>query len=175
MDLSRSQRPHPGDRRERTRRKQYRYHSRWRSIRRRKTKFEHILRVRPALCRARKLFQYRRQNISAITITSSDVKDYLREISGREITAKDFRTWAATNLAVIEFLRSGRRKADQTIRGARDQEGRPATRQHRRRFAANATSIPRFSAVISPARCERASRASTSITACPRSGPRNAT
>jgi DNA topoisomerase I len=29
------------------------------------------------------------------------VNDYLREISGREITAKDFRTWAATNLAAL--------------------------------------------------------------------------
>jgi DNA topoisomerase-1 len=29
-------------------------------------------------------------------VTSSDVNCYLREISGREVTAKDFRTWAAT-------------------------------------------------------------------------------
>jgi DNA topoisomerase-1 len=27
----------------------------------------------------------------------------LREITGRHITAKDFRTWAATNLAVLEI------------------------------------------------------------------------
>ncbi len=31
------------------------------------------------------------------------MNDYLRGISGCEITAKDFRTWAATNLAVLEF------------------------------------------------------------------------
>ena len=32
-------------------------------------------------------------------ITSSDVNDYLREISGADFTAKDFRTWAGTVLA----------------------------------------------------------------------------
>src|SRR5205085_12096175 len=35
------------------------------------------------------------------TIDSADVNDFLREISGEEITAKDFRTWAATNLAAL--------------------------------------------------------------------------
>jgi DNA topoisomerase I len=29
------------------------------------------------------------------------VNDYLREITGEDITAKDFRTWAATNLAAL--------------------------------------------------------------------------
>src|SRR6201999_1919227 len=33
--------------------------------------------------------------------TSSDVNDYLREITGLDITAKDFRTWAGTVLAAI--------------------------------------------------------------------------
>jgi DNA topoisomerase-1 len=34
-------------------------------------------------------------------IASDDVNAYLQEISGEEITAKDFRTWAATNLAAL--------------------------------------------------------------------------
>ena len=34
-------------------------------------------------------------------VTSDDVNHYLHEISGEEITAKDFRTWAATNLAAV--------------------------------------------------------------------------
>ena len=34
-------------------------------------------------------------------ITSSDVNDYLKEITGKDITAKDFRTWAGTVLAAI--------------------------------------------------------------------------
>ena len=34
-------------------------------------------------------------------ISSQDVNDYLHEICGEDITAKDFRTWAATNLAAM--------------------------------------------------------------------------
>ena len=34
-------------------------------------------------------------------ISSQDVNDYLHEVCGEDITAKDFRTWAATNLAVM--------------------------------------------------------------------------
>jgi DNA topoisomerase-1 len=47
------------------------------------------------------LFQYIDETGERHCIDSADVNDYLREISGREITAKDFRTWAATNLAVL--------------------------------------------------------------------------
>jgi DNA topoisomerase-1 len=49
------------------------------------------------------LFQYLDEDGVRHAIDSSDVNEYLRQISGREITAKDFRTWAATNLAVREF------------------------------------------------------------------------
>jgi len=64
------------------------------------------------------LFQYldadgRRQGVS-----SDDVNDYLREITGEAFTAKDFRTWAGTvaaSLALSEFLEvddeAGRKKA----------------------------------------------------------------
>ena len=34
-------------------------------------------------------------------VTSQDVNDYLREITGEEFTAKDFRTWAGTVLAAL--------------------------------------------------------------------------
>lgn len=47
------------------------------------------------------LFQYVDEDGQHRSIDSGDVNDYLREISGREISAKDFRTWAATNLAVL--------------------------------------------------------------------------
>jgi len=36
-------------------------------------------------------------------VSSSDVNDYLREITGRDITAKDFRTWAGTVKAAMGF------------------------------------------------------------------------
>jgi DNA topoisomerase-1 len=47
------------------------------------------------------LFQYLDEQGQRHSIDSGDVNNYLREISGREITAKDFRTWAATNLAAL--------------------------------------------------------------------------
>jgi DNA topoisomerase-1 len=47
------------------------------------------------------LFQYIDEAGERHCIDSADVNDYLREISGCDITAKDFRTWAATNLAVL--------------------------------------------------------------------------
>jgi len=34
-------------------------------------------------------------------VTSGDVNDYLREITGRDITAKDFRTWSGTVMAAL--------------------------------------------------------------------------
>jgi DNA topoisomerase I len=49
------------------------------------------------------LFEYRGGDGKVHAINSSDVNDYLREISGRDITAKDFRTWAGTVAAVHAF------------------------------------------------------------------------
>ncbi len=45
------------------------------------------------------LFEYRDEEGVVQTITSEDVNDYLQNITGEEITAKDFRTWAGTMLA----------------------------------------------------------------------------
>ena len=45
------------------------------------------------------LFQFVDHDGDTHGIGSDDVNEYLHEISGEEITAKDFRTWAATNLA----------------------------------------------------------------------------
>jgi DNA topoisomerase I len=50
------------------------------------------------------LFQYLDEEGNRHPIDSTDVNDYLREITGEEITAKDFRTWAGTHLAA-EALR----------------------------------------------------------------------
>jgi DNA topoisomerase I len=45
------------------------------------------------------LFQYLDGNGERQTIGSADVNGYLKEITGQDFTAKDFRTWAATVLA----------------------------------------------------------------------------
>jgi DNA topoisomerase I len=47
------------------------------------------------------LFQYLDENGEQQSITSADVNAYLKEITGSEITAKDFRTWAGTVLAAL--------------------------------------------------------------------------
>jgi DNA topoisomerase-1 len=51
------------------------------------------------------LFQYLDSAKKRHLITSDDVNDYLRESSGRDVTAKDFRTWGGTMLAAVEFRR----------------------------------------------------------------------
>ena len=45
------------------------------------------------------LFQYLDEDGSCCVVGSGDVNDYLREISGEDFTAKDFRTWFGTVLA----------------------------------------------------------------------------
>ncbi|KQO49447.1 DNA topoisomerase I [Methylobacterium sp. Leaf86] len=47
------------------------------------------------------LFQYIDDAGETRDVTSADVNAYLREITGQEITAKDFRTWAGTVLAAL--------------------------------------------------------------------------
>ena len=49
------------------------------------------------------LFQFLAEDGTRHMIGSDDVNAYLHEISGEEVTAKDFRTWAATNLAALAF------------------------------------------------------------------------
>ena len=47
------------------------------------------------------LLQYVDENGELQDVTSGDVNAYLKEITGRDITAKDFRTWAGTVLAAL--------------------------------------------------------------------------
>lgn len=68
------------------------------------------------------LFQYLDEAGETRDVTSGDVNTYLREITGREITAKDFRTWAGTVLAAMalrEFERvDSQAAAKRNIRAA---------------------------------------------------------
>ena len=47
------------------------------------------------------VFQYLDENGERHQVTSEDVNQYLREISGEDFTAKDFRTWAGTVMAAM--------------------------------------------------------------------------
>jgi DNA topoisomerase-1 len=53
------------------------------------------------------LFQYLDENGQRRKIDSSDVNEYLRRISGHDFTAKDFRTWAGTVLALSALKEAG--------------------------------------------------------------------
>jgi DNA topoisomerase-1 len=51
------------------------------------------------------LFQYVDDSGARQKVSSADLNAYLREISGQDITAKDFRTWAGTVLAASALQR----------------------------------------------------------------------
>jgi DNA topoisomerase-1 len=52
------------------------------------------------------LFQYVDENGEACPITSADVNEYIREATGGDFTAKNFRTWGASVIAFDEMLKA---------------------------------------------------------------------
>ena len=70
------------------------------------------------------IFQYVDEFGQRKPILSDDVNEYLREISGRDITAKDFRTWGGTMVAAVALRTMGpaasRSEADRNIVRALD-------------------------------------------------------
>jgi DNA topoisomerase-1 len=70
------------------------------------------------------MFQYRDGAGKRQSVSSDDVNVYLRELTGRDVTAKDFRTWGGTMLAAVELRRQGeaasRREADRNVIAAID-------------------------------------------------------
>jgi DNA topoisomerase-1 len=104
------------------------------------------------------LFQYLDDEGQPHALGSDDVKEYLREITGEEITAKDFRTWAARisqrypcSVWRCSAPRPRRKNVLQAVEAVAKMLGNTP------RSAVNATSIPRSSTAISTARCLRLS------------------
>lgn len=68
------------------------------------------------------LLQYVDEEGTSQNVTSSDVNAYLKEVTGEDITAKDFRTWAGTVLAAMALheLRSfdSQAEAKRNVRAA---------------------------------------------------------
>jgi DNA topoisomerase-1 len=66
------------------------------------------------------LFEYKDENGKYRDIESQDVNDYLKSITGKDITAKDFRTWGATTYAGKSLHKKGnfqtKREAIKNIR-----------------------------------------------------------
>ena len=76
-------------------------------------------------------------------VTSGDVNEYLKEITGQEITAKDFRTWAGTVLAAMALNEvktfDSAAQAKRNLRSAIRERG--GALGHRRRNRAHAHQI----------------------------------
>ena len=70
------------------------------------------------------LFKYLDDEGKRQTVQAEDVNAYLQEITGREITAKDFRTWAGTMLVAEALRKTGpaetKREAEKNIVAAVD-------------------------------------------------------
>ena len=81
------------------------------------------------------LFQYINGSGEPHRITSDDINDYIREATGGDFTAKDFRTWAATVLAVLALLEESAEE------GA---EPKPVTHKAIKRVAARLGNTPLF-------------------------------
>lgn len=104
-------------------RKQYRYHAKWRELRD-ENKYEHIIQFAAALPALRnrvatdmKLDALPREKVLATivsllektldddgqphTVDSGDVNAYIKDVTGEDFSAKDFRTWAGTVLAAL--------------------------------------------------------------------------
>jgi DNA topoisomerase I len=68
------------------------------------------------------LLQYVDEEGVTQDVKSTDVNDYLKEITGHEVTAKDFRTWAGTVLAALALREfqdfDGNAKAKKNVRAA---------------------------------------------------------
>ena len=92
------------------------------------------------------LLQYVDEAGNCQDVTSTDVNDYLKEITGRDITAKDFRTWAGTVLAAMALKEletfDSAAQAKRNLRAAIEKVS--ANSGIRRPSAANATCIRKF-------------------------------
>ena len=62
------------------------------------------------------LFQYLDENGRRRNVTSSHVNAYLKDLTGEEFTAKDFRTWAGTVLAVTALRECGKAQSQRTAK-----------------------------------------------------------
>jgi len=74
------------------------------------------------------LFQYLDADGQPATIDSDDVNGYIREATGHDFTAKDFRTWAGTVLAALALQEVDAAAEMLPPRGRRSQPRKPTAR-----------------------------------------------
>jgi len=74
--------------------------------------------------RGEELFKYLDDEGKRQTVQAEDVNAYLQDVTGREVTAKDFRTWAGTMLVAEELRKTGpaktKREAERNVIAAVD-------------------------------------------------------
>lgn len=61
------------------------------------------------------LFQYFDERDELRPLESADVNEYLREVSGKDLTAKDFRTWGATVVMLRELAKMPSPASDEEV------------------------------------------------------------
>ena len=86
---------------------------------------EQVMRVLAALKRRRsgtRLLAYRDSNEQWVEVNAEQVNDYIKQHTGGEFTAKDFRTWNATVLAAVVLAAhdrpANREQRERKVRGA---------------------------------------------------------
>lgn len=62
------------------------------------------------------LFHYVQEDGTVCRVCSDDVNEYLREITGQDFTAKDFRTWVGTGQALLHLEAMGACEAEANIK-----------------------------------------------------------
>ena len=87
-----------------------------------------------------RLFQYVDDEGARHPVTSSEVNAYIREATGSDFTAKNFRTWGASVLAFEHMIERGRKRA---VRSNRCWSRCPPRSATRRRSRGNPTFIRR--------------------------------
>jgi DNA topoisomerase-1 len=66
----------------------------------------------------RDLFQYRDEDGKVHSVSSADVNEFIREISGKDFTAKDFRTWAGSVYTLSELRKLNGATGPEAKKGA---------------------------------------------------------
>ncbi|HEY2798360.1 MAG TPA: DNA topoisomerase IB [Thermoanaerobaculia bacterium] len=85
---------------------------------------------------SREVFQYHAEDGKLVNVRRRDINAFLREITGRKFTAKDFRTWAGTLLCAV---RLSRRAEDSS---AAESQRKRAVREELREVAAALGNTP---------------------------------
>ena len=102
------------------------------------------------------LLAYRRGRDGWADVKAAEINAYLKQVTGGDYSAKDFRTWNATVLAAVELATNGHeattQERPQAGRDRGDQAGRRPTSRTRPRSAARPTSTPGSSTASTAAR-----------------------